>query len=131
MSAEAATTQTENKAPVTLGADDAPITLTDNAARQVLSMFEQENLPEEAGLRVAIVGGGCSGLSYKLAFESAPRKRDKIYDINGVRVFMDPKSALYLRGTQLDFVDSLSGTGFTFSNPNAEAECGCGQSFTA
>lgn len=131
MSAEAATTQTENKAPVTAGSTDAPITLTDNAARQVLGMFEQENLPEEAGLRVAIVGGGCSGLSYKLAFESAPRKRDKIYDINGVRVFMDPKSALYLRGTQLDFVDSLSGTGFTFTNPNAEAECGCGQSFTA
>lgn len=110
---------------------EAPITLTDKAARQVLAMFEQEKLPAEAGLRVAIIGGGCSGLSYKLAFEAAPRKRDKIHVINGVRVFMDPKSALYLRGTQLDFTDSLNGTGFTFSNPNAQAECGCGQSFSA
>lgn len=131
MTAESAATQQEPQAQPAIPADVAPITLTDAAAKQVLTMFEQEKLPEEAGLRVAIIGGGCSGLSYKLAFESASRKRDKIYVINGVRVFMDPKSALYLRGTQLDFVDSLNGTGFTFSNPNAEAECGCGQSFTA
>ncbi|MCB0219359.1 MAG: iron-sulfur cluster assembly accessory protein [Chrysiogenetes bacterium] len=131
MTAQSAATQQQPQAQPVLPADDAPITLTDSAAKQVLAMFEQEKLPEEAGLRVAIIGGGCSGLSYKLAFESASRKRDKIYLINGVRVFMDPKSALYLRGTQLDFVDSLNGTGFTFSNPNAEAECGCGQSFTA
>lgn len=131
MTAQSVATQSQPQAQPVLPADDAPITLTDAAAKQVLAMFEQENLPEEAGLRVAIIGGGCSGLSYKLAFESASRKRDKIYLINGVRVFMDPKSALYLRGTQLDFVDSLNGTGFTFSNPNADSECGCGQSFTA
>lgn len=131
MTAESAATQQQPQAQPVIPADDAPITLTDAAAKQVLTMFEQERLPEEAGLRVAIIGGGCSGLSYKLAFESASRKRDKIYVINGVRVFMDPKSALYLRGTQLDFVDSLNGTGFTFSNPNADSECGCGQSFTA
>ena len=114
-----------------LPATDAPISLTEKAVKQVRTMIEQEKLSDEAGLRVAIIGGGCSGLSYKLAFEAAPRKRDKIYDMGGVRVFMDPKSALYLRGTQLDFVDSLNGTGFTFSNPNADAECGCGQSFSA
>lgn len=131
----AAATATEQgqqgQAPAGTGGP-CPVQLTEKAAKQVLSLMERENLsPEVAGLRVSVIGGGCSGLSYKLSFEKEPKKRDRIYELQGVRVFMDPKSALYLNGTQLDFVDGLNGTGFTFTNPNANGTCGCGQSFTA
>ncbi|MEW6776224.1 MAG: iron-sulfur cluster assembly accessory protein [Bdellovibrionota bacterium] len=109
-----------------------PVTITEAAGKKVIALMAKEGLaPAEAGLRVSVIGGGCSGLSYKLSFEKQPKTRDKIYEMHGVRVFLDPKSALYLKGTEVDFVDSLSGTGFTFQNQSAKGTCGCGQSFSA
>jgi iron-sulfur cluster assembly protein len=106
------------------------ITVTDQAAEQVRQVREQSNLPETAGLRVGVKGGGCSGLTYVLDFDSEPRQGEKVYEHNGIRLFIDLKSYLYLRGTELDFSGGLNGKGFTFSNPNASRTCGCGTSFS-
>jgi iron-sulfur cluster assembly accessory protein len=106
------------------------IHVTDKAAEQIKSILQKESL-EGHGLRVAVVGGGCSGMSYKLAFEKAPVEGDKVYEENGVRIFVDTKSYLVLNGTTLDFSDGLNGTGFSFTNPNAKSTCGCGTSFSA
>ena len=112
--------QTPTNAPV--------VALTDRAIRHVRRLLDNENKPE-LGLRLGIQGGGCSGLSYKLGFDMAT-PADHVHDFGGVRVYVDPKSALYLKGTQLDFDDSLNGKGFQFKNPNAENTCGCGESFS-
>ena len=106
------------------------IHVTDKAAEQIKSILQKEKL-EGHGLRVAVVGGGCSGMSYKLAFEKEPVQGDKVYEENGVRIFVDGKSYLVLNGTTLDFSDGLNGTGFSFVNPNAKSTCGCGTSFSA
>ena len=106
------------------------IHVTEKAAEQIKSILHKEKL-EGHGLRVAVVGGGCSGMSYKLAFEKEPVQGDKIYEENGVRIFIDGKSYLVLNGTTLDFSDGLNGTGFSFTNPNAKSTCGCGTSFSA
>jgi iron-sulfur cluster assembly accessory protein len=106
------------------------IHVTDKAAEQIKTILNKENL-EGHGLRVAVVGGGCSGMSYKLAFEKEPVEGDKVYEENGVRIFVDTKSYLVLNGTTLDFSDGLNGTGFSFTNPNAKSTCGCGTSFSA
>ena len=83
-------------------------------------------------LRVMVVGGGCSGMSYKLGFDDKPAAdTDKIFEKDGVKIVCDPKSFLYLTGTELDFSDGLNGTGFVFNNPNAKRTCGCGSSFSA
>jgi iron-sulfur cluster assembly protein len=105
------------------------IQVTDRAAEQIKKIIEKEGLPDH-GLRVAVVGGGCSGMSYKLKFEKDPSEGDKVYEDKGVRLIVDSKSTLFLNGTTLDFSDGLSGTGFTFSNPNAKSTCGCGTSFS-
>ena len=105
------------------------ITLTPKAISQAKTLMAQESSDETMGLRVGVKGGGCSGLSYVLDFEKEPRTDDKVFEFDGLRVFMDPKSAIYLKGTQLDFSDGLNGTGFTFVNPNAQRTCGCGSSF--
>jgi iron-sulfur cluster assembly protein len=83
----------------------------------------------DGGLRVAVVGGGCSGLSYKLDFQKEPQPQDKVFEQDGVKIFIDPKSFLYLKGLTLDYSSGLNGTGFTFKNPNASKSCGCGTSF--
>ena len=106
------------------------IHVTDKAADQIRTILTKEKL-EDHGLRVAVVGGGCSGMSYKLAFEKEPVEGDKVYEENGVRIFVDTKSYLVLNGTTLDFSDGLNGTGFSFTNPNAKSTCGCGTSFSA
>jgi len=80
---------------------------------------------------VSVVGGGCSGLSYKLSFEDAPKEKDKTFDNYGVTMLVDPKSLLFLKGIEVDFTDGLSGQGFVFQNPNAKSTCGCGTSFSA
>ena len=90
--------------------------------------MEEEKKPN-AGLRVAVVGGGCSGLSYKLDFQDAPQPNDKVFEQDGVKIFVDPKSFLYVKGLTLDYSGGLNGTGFTFKNPNATKSCGCGTSF--
>ncbi len=105
------------------------ITVTSKAISEVKRLMAQENDAENAGLRVGIKGGGCSGLTYVLNFEKTPREDDKILEFGDVRLFMDPKSAIYLKGTELDFSDGLNGTGFAFNNPNAQRTCGCGSSF--
>ena len=107
------------------------ITLTEKARSEVKKIIEANKIPETYGLRVGVKGGGCSGLSYSLGFDSEARDNDKMLEIDGVRIFVDPKSLFYLSGTQLDFTDGLNGRGFVFNNPNATKTCGCGSSFGA
>lgn len=110
--------------------DNVMVHVTEKAAAQIKSIMEKEGL-QEHGLRVAVVGGGCSGLSYKLHFEKSAGEGDKTFEEHGVRIFLDGKSAIVLNGTTLDFTDGLTGTGFVFNNPNAKSSCGCGSSFSA
>lgn len=109
-------------------ATPAIVSLTERAIRHVRRLLENENKPG-LGLRLGIQGGGCSGLSYRLGFDM-PTPADHVHDFDGVKVYVDPKSALYLKGTMLDFDDGLQGKGFQFKNPNAENTCGCGESFS-
>ncbi len=104
------------------------IQLTPSAKDQI-GKFRQESGMPEGGLRIAVVGGGCSGLSYKLDFQKEPAANDKIMEVEGIKIFVDPKSFLYIKGLTLDYSGGLNGTGFTFQNPNATKSCGCGTSF--
>jgi iron-sulfur cluster assembly protein len=105
------------------------IGLTENAAVKVKELIETRPSPT-AGLRVGVRGGGCSGFTYFLEFAEAPNKGDRELVSHDVKLFVDPKSYLYLMGTEVDFVDSLAGSGFKFGNPNARRTCGCGESFS-
>jgi len=108
------------------------LTLTSRAAEEVQKFIAQEQVPVEvAGLRVSVLPGGCSGFKYSLNVEERPLDDDVVVEINGVRVFVDGFSAQYLTGVTVDYVSSMQGSGFTFSNPNATGGCGCGTSFTA
>lgn len=108
------------------------LTLTDNARDQVKGFIAQEDVPgESAGLRVAVLPGGCSGFKYGLNIEERPLDDDIILETQGLRVFVDVFSAQYLQGTVIDYVSSMQGSGFTFTNPNSTGGCGCGSSFTA
>lgn len=107
------------------------ITVTPKAVAEVKKIMQQERPGESSGLRVGVKGGGCSGLSYVLNFEKEPRPDDNVFELHGIKIFLDPKSALYLKGTELDFSDGLNGAGFSFRNPNAQRTCGCGSSFSA
>tara|TARA_B100000029_G_scaffold516796_1_gene634388 strand:- start:28714 stop:29037 length:324 start_codon:yes stop_codon:yes gene_type:complete len=104
------------------------VTVTDVAAGRIKSMIEDQDNPE-VGLRVMIAGGGCSGFQYKLAFDKNVTENDEVIEKNGVKVFIDNKSAIYLMGAELDYVEGLMGAGFKVSNPNAKGTCGCGESF--
>jgi iron-sulfur cluster assembly protein len=107
------------------------ITMTDKAVKEIKRIRESDPDSKDSYLRVMVTGGGCSGMSYKLGFEKeAPKSSDKIFERDGVQVIIDPKSLLFLTGTELDFSDGLNGTGFTFKNPNAKRTCGCGSSFS-
>ncbi|MGH9805316.1 MAG: HesB/IscA family protein [Candidatus Acidiferrales bacterium] len=111
---------------------EAKVELTDRAAHRVRELIEREKFPPSAGLRLAVQGGGCSGLSYAVRFETQPASRDNVFEFGeGVRVFVDPKSLIYLAGTVLDYKTDLMQTGFVFENPNSKKGCGCGASFTA
>jgi iron-sulfur cluster assembly protein len=107
------------------------IHVTEKAAKEIQRL--QASDPQASSmLRVSVVGGGCSGMSYKLDFEKGtPAANDKIFEELGVKLVVDPKSMLFLTGLTLDFSDGLNGTGFTFNNPNAKRTCGCGSSFSA
>jgi iron-sulfur cluster assembly protein len=106
------------------------IQLTERAVDKVKEILDQQD-PKPAGLRIAVVGGGCSGFSYSMAFEANPNMLDKTYDYNGLRVFVDQASLLYLDGCEVDYVETLEGAGFKFNNPNVKSTCGCGSSFSA
>jgi iron-sulfur cluster assembly accessory protein len=107
----------------------APLTLTPTAIAKVKEIMGQQN-PVPAGLRVGVVGGGCSGFSYSMSFENAAGLMDKSYDFGGVKVYVDATSLMYLNGCVVDYVETLEGAGFKFENPNVKSSCGCGSSFS-
>jgi iron-sulfur cluster assembly protein len=107
------------------------IQLTERAVEKARSLLAQEKVPETGGLRLAVQGGGCSGLSYAIRLETQPRPNDKVFEFEGVKVFVDPKSFIYLAGTVLDYTVDLMHQRFEFKNPNATRSCGCGESFSA
>jgi len=106
--------------------------ITERALKRIRAAMAKEGIsPTEGGLRLGVMGGGCSGLSYSVKFDTQPRERDRVYDFDGVRVFVDPKSFLYLHGMTLDYEETLMRQGFNFINPNSSRSCGCGSSFSA
>jgi iron-sulfur cluster assembly protein len=106
--------------------------VTERALRRIrLAMAKEGVSTTEGGLRLGVMGGGCSGLSYSVKFDTQPRERDRIYEFDGVRVFVDPKSFLYLHGMTLDYEETLMRQGFNFINPNSTRSCGCGSSFSS
>ena len=110
--------------------EQIPVTITEKAIEMVKQAMAEESL-ENHGLRIAVHGGGCSGLQYALDFSDKERMGDSIYELNsGLKVFIDMASLEYLKGTTIDYVSGLNGTGFKFENPNATRTCGCGSSFS-
>lgn len=105
------------------------IKVTAKAIEQIKKLIAENKLTEDFGLRIGIKGGGCSGLTYSLGFDSIPREGDTIIENDSLKLFIDGKSLFYLSGTELDFSDGLNGKGFIFNNPNAVKSCGCGNSF--
>jgi iron-sulfur cluster assembly protein len=106
--------------------------VTPRAIVRIRAAMAKEGVsPPEGGLRLGVMGGGCSGLSYSIKFDSQPRERDRVYNFDGVRVFVDPKSFLYLHGMTLDYEETLMRQGFNFINPNSSRSCGCGSSFSS
>jgi iron-sulfur cluster assembly protein len=105
------------------------VQLTETAVSKVREILDTQD-PKPAGLRIAVVGGGCSGFSYSMAFENTPNMLDKTYNFSGLKVFIDQASLLYLDGAEVDFVETLEGSGFKFNNPNVKNTCGCGSSFS-
>ena len=106
------------------------VTLTPKAAEKVRELMAQPDQAGATGLRVAVVGGGCSGLTYKLELDRDAGDKDQVIESEGIQVYLDPKSALFVDGIQIDYHESLMGSGFQFKNPNATGTCGCGTSFT-
>ncbi len=105
------------------------LTLTNAAVAKVKEILAERG--EDAGLRIAVVGGGCSGFQYQMTLDKNANADDEVFEQDGLKVFLDAKSKLYLNQTSVDYVDGLSGSGFKFDNPNARGSCGCGESFQA
>jgi iron-sulfur cluster assembly accessory protein len=106
-----------------------PIILTPGAIAKVKEIMAQQN-PVPAGLRVGVVGGGCSGFSYSMQFENGAGMMDKVFEFDGLKVYVDATSVMYLNGCKVDYVETLEGSGFKFENPNVKSTCGCGSSFS-
>jgi iron-sulfur cluster assembly accessory protein len=106
------------------------VTLSDAAAARVKEIMASQN-PVPAGLRLSVQGGGCSGFQYSMAFENGAGMMDKVFEMNGLKVFVDATSLMYLAGCNVDYVETLEGAGFKFENPNVKSTCGCGSSFQA
>ena len=106
------------------------IQLTERATKEIRRIIQEQNMSESTALRVGVKGGGCSGFSYTLGFDDQVGEIDQVTEVEGVKVVCDPKSFLYLNGTEIDFEDNLMGRGFKFGNPNAAKSCGCGESFS-
>jgi iron-sulfur cluster assembly protein len=105
------------------------VTVSESAKDKIVELRQKDGLADDYAIRVAVVGGGCSGYSYDLAFDVAAEPTDLLFEDKGVRILVPKKSLLYLAGTELDFSDGLNGKGFQFKNPNATRTCGCGESF--
>ncbi|MCX8155717.1 MAG: iron-sulfur cluster assembly accessory protein [Verrucomicrobiae bacterium] len=110
--------------------DERLVRVTPSAGEKVRSLLQKQGRPNGV-LRIAVVGGGCSGLQYKMDLQDGPANRDILVESGGIRVVVDPKSALYVTGSELDYVDALQGGGFKVKNPNAATTCSCGESFSA
>jgi len=122
----ATTITTPTTTPVT--PDLKPLNFTDSAIAKVKEIMAQQN-PVPAGLRVGVVGGGCSGFSYSMSFENGGGMMDKAFDFDGLKVFVDATSLMYLKGVSVDYIETLEAAGFKFDNPNVKSTCGCGSSF--
>ncbi len=108
------------------------ITISERATKRIEEIRAGQNVPEDAFLKIGVVSGGCSGLTYDLDFKAdiEPQENDKVFELNGMKVLVDMRSFLYLAGTELDYTDGLEGQGFHFKNPNASRTCSCGESFS-
>ena len=126
----APTTNQTNSAPSFRVGDERLVKVTPNAAKKVSSLLARQGRAQGV-LRVAVVGGGCSGLQYKMDLQDGPANRDFLVESAGIKVVVDPKSALYVTGSELDYVDALQDGGFKVKNPNAATSCSCGESFSA
>ena len=126
----AATNNSSNGQPNFRVGDERLVRVTASAAKKVGALLTRQGRPNGV-LRVAVVGGGCSGLQYKMDLQDGPANRDILVESAGIRVVVDPKSALYVSGSELDYVDALQGGGFKVTNPNAASSCSCGESFSA
>lgn len=104
--------------------------ITDKAVSKVKEILEQQE-PKPQGLRISVVGGGCSGFQYSMAFENNQQMLDKTYEYDGLKIFVDQASMLYLDGAEVDYVETVEGSGFKFNNPNVQTTCGCGSSFSS
>jgi iron-sulfur cluster assembly protein len=119
-------------APQPQSAPSQGLHVTEKAVARIrIAMAKEGVSPEEGGLRLGVTGGGCSGMSYVMKVDTDPRERDRVFEFDGVRVFIDPKSFIYLNGMTLDFEETLIRQGFNFINPNATRSCSCGTSFSA
>jgi len=126
-----ATEQAETSAPSAAPGSPQPVHVTEKALKRIrIAMVKEKVDPHQGGLRLGVQGGGCSGLSYNIRFDSQPRERDKVFEFEGVRLFVDPKSFLYLSGMTLDYEETLMRQGFIFNNPHAQKSCACGSSFS-
>jgi len=117
--------------PETPGAEIPALAITSKAVEMVKKTREQEGMDASFGLRVAVMGGGCSGFQYALDFEQEARPTDQVFEVEGLKVYLDPISARYLEGVTIDYVFGMNGAGFKFHNPRATGSCGCGNSFSA
>jgi iron-sulfur cluster assembly accessory protein len=124
----ATTTTTPTTTTVTPTTDVKPLNFTGAAIGKVKEIMAQQN-PVPAGLRVGVVGGGCSGFSYSMSFENGAGMMDKTFDFDGLKVFVDATSIMYLKGVSVDYIETLEAAGFKFDNPNVKSTCGCGSSF--
>jgi len=121
-------TTTTTPTPAVPTTDSKPINFTGSAIAKVKEIMAQQN-PVPAGLRVGVVGGGCSGFSYSMSFENGAGMMDKTFDFDGLKVYVDATSLMYLKGVSVDYIETLEGAGFKFDNPNVKSTCGCGSSF--
>src|SRR6266487_3513312 len=121
-------TTTTTPTTTTPAVETKPVTFTPTAIAKVKEIMAQQN-PVPAGLRVGVVGGGCSGFSYSMSFENGAGMMDKTFDFDGLKVYVDATSVMYLNGCIVDYVETLEGAGFKFENPNVKSTCGCGSSF--
>src|ERR1022692_1421832 len=123
------TTPTTPTAPSTPSVETRPVNFSTSAINKVKEIMAQQN-PVPAGLRVGVVGGGCSGFSYSMSFENGAGMMDKTFDFDGLKVYVDATSLMYLKGVNVDYIETLEGAGFKFDNPNVKSTCGCGSSFS-